>query len=259
MIEKNDNIYKHPYLKRVVEHTGQQINFLDSRFYKTEAGEYYPSVTSILNFYPKNKFFENWLKDVSHNSDIIVRKASEEGTAVHNAIESFLQGEELKWMDENGTAKYNLEVWKMILKFSDFWNTHKPELVASEIHLLSHEHKYAGTCDLIVKIQDKLWILDIKTSNSLHTSYNLQLSAYANAWNEISEDKIEKVGLLWLKSSKRKAKDGKLQGEGWEIVEPDKSIDNYFQMFKNIYEIFSLENPNNKPSFETLPTTVKLE
>jgi ATP-dependent exoDNAse (exonuclease V) beta subunit len=259
MIEKNDNIYKHPYLKRVVEHTGQQINFLDSRFYKTEAGEYYPSVTSILNFYPKNKFFENWLKDVSHNSDIIVRKASEEGTAVHNAIESFLQGEELKWMDENGTAKYNLEVWKMILKFSDFWNTHKPELIASEIHLLSHEHKYAGTCDLIVKIQDKLWILDIKTSNSLHTSYNLQLSAYANAWNEISENKIEKVGLLWLKSSKRKAKDGKLQGEGWEIVEPDKSIDNYFQMFKNIYEIFSLENPNNKPSFETLPTTVRLE
>ena len=259
MIQKNDNIYKHPYLKRVVEHTGQQINFLDSRFYKTETGEFYPSVTSILNFYPKNKFFENWLKDVSHNSDIIVRKASEEGTAVHNAIESFLQGEELKWMDENGNAKYSLDVWKMILKFSDFWNIHKPELVASEIHLLSHKHRYAGTCDLIVKIKDELWVLDIKTSNSLHTSYNLQLSAYANAWNEISEDKIEKVGLLWLKSSKRKAKDGKLQGEGWEIVEPDKTIDAYFQMFKNIYEIFSLENPNNKPLFETLPTTTKIE
>jgi ATP-dependent exoDNAse (exonuclease V) beta subunit len=259
MIQKNDNIFKHPYLKRIVEHQGKQINFLDSRFYKTEAGEFYPSVTSILNFYPKNKFFENWLKDVSHNSDIIVRKASEEGTAVHNAIESFLQGEELKWMDENGTAKYSLDVWKMILKFSDFWNTHKPELIVSEIHLLSHKHKYAGTCDLIVKIKDELWILDIKTSNSLHTSYNLQLSAYANAWNEISEHKIEKVGLLWLKSSKRKAKDGKLQGEGWEIVEPDKSIDNYFQMFKNIYEIFLLENPNNKPLFETLPITTKLE
>jgi ATP-dependent exoDNAse (exonuclease V) beta subunit len=259
MIQKNDNIYKHPYLKRIVEHQGEQINFLDSRFYKTEAGEFYPSVTSILNFYPKNKFFENWLKDVSHNSDIIVRKASEEGTAVHNAIESFLQGEELKWMDENGTAKYSLDAWKMILKFSDFWNTHKPELVASEIHLLSHEHRYAGTCDLVVKIKDELWILDIKTSNSLHTSHNLQLSAYANAWNEISENKIKRVGLIWLKSSKRKAKDGKLQGEGWEIVEPDKSIDDYFQMFKNIYEIFSLENPNNKPLFETLPTTTKLE
>jgi hypothetical protein len=75
MINKTDNIYTHPYLKRVVEHKGEQINFLDQRFYKTEDGQYYPSVTSVLNYYPKNKFFENWLKDVSHNSEIIVKKA----------------------------------------------------------------------------------------------------------------------------------------------------------------------------------------
>ena len=58
MIEKGHNIEKHPYLKRIVEHEGEQINFLDSRFYKTENGDYYPSVTTILGFYPKNKFFE---------------------------------------------------------------------------------------------------------------------------------------------------------------------------------------------------------
>ena len=86
MIEKGHNIEKHPYLKRIVEHEGEQINFLDSRFYKTENGDYYPSVTTVLGFYPKNKFFESWLKDVGHNSDIIVRRASEEGTQVHDAI-----------------------------------------------------------------------------------------------------------------------------------------------------------------------------
>ena len=138
MIEKGHNIEKHPYLKRIVEHEGEQINFLDSRFYKTENGDYYPSVTTVLGFYPKNKFFESWLKDVGHNSDIIVRRASEEGTQVHDAIERFLKGEEIVWVDENKRANYSLEVWKMILKFSDFWNTCKPELIASEIHLLSH-------------------------------------------------------------------------------------------------------------------------
>lgn len=259
MIEKNQNIYTHPYLKRTVEHKGQQINFLDSRFYKTEAGDYYPSVTSILNFYPKNKFFESWLKDVSHNSDIIVRKAADEGTATHNAIEAYLLGEEITWMDDKGHAKYSLEVWKMILAFSDFWITHKPELHASEIHLLNHTHKYAGTCDLVMMIDGKRWLLDIKTSNSIHTSYNLQLAAYATAWNETyPEEKIDEVGIIWLKSSKRGPKEGKMQGKGWEIVQPDKTIEEYFTMFKNIYDIYLLENPYQKPLFESYPTSVKL-
>ena len=197
MIEKNQNVYKHPRLKRIVEHNGEQINFLDQRFYKTEDGEYYPSVTSVLNFYPKNKFFENWLKDVSHNSDIIVKKASEEGTAVHTAIEAYLEGEEIQWMDEYGKAKYSLEAWRMILRFAEFWQTYKPELLASEIHLLNHEHKYAGTCDLVLKIDGKNYLLDIKTSNSLHTSYNLQLAAYTEAWNSAyPEESIDAVGVI---------------------------------------------------------------
>ena len=107
MIEKGNNIHKHPQLKRIVEHNGEQINFLDQRFYKTETGEYYPSVTSILNFYPKNGFFHAWLKDVGHNSDIIARKAADEGTQVHNAIESFLEGKEIKWMDDKGFNDIN--------------------------------------------------------------------------------------------------------------------------------------------------------
>ena len=258
MIEKGNNIHKHPQLKRIVEHNGEQINFLDQRFYKTETGEYYPSVTSILNFYPKNGFFHAWLKDVGHNSDIIARKAADEGTQVHNAIEAFLEGKEIKWMDDKGHAIYNLDVWRMILRFSDFWKTHNPELIASEIHLLSHEHKYAGTCDLVVKLNDKIWLLDIKTSNSLHTSYNLQLSAYAKAWNEKYDDKIEETGIIWLKSSKRGSKEGKLQGNGWEVIQGDKTIDEYFTMFKNIYEIYLLENPNQKPIFESYPTSIKL-
>jgi hypothetical protein len=258
MIEKGNNIHKHPQLKRIVEHNGEQINFLDQRFYKTETGEYYPSVTSILNFYPKNGFFHAWLKDVGHNSDIIARKAADEGTQVHNAIEAFLEGKEIKWMDDRGHANYSLDVWRMILRFTEFWKTFNPELIASEIHLLSHEHKYAGTCDLVVKMNEKIWLLDIKTSNSLHTSYNLQLSAYAKAWDEHYDNKIEETGIIWLKSSKRGLKEGKLQGNGWEIVQGEKTIDEYFTMFKNIYEIYLLENPNQKPIFESYPTSVKL-
>ena len=70
----------------------QRLNY--SRFYSRN-GNYYPSVTNILQFMPKNKYFENWLKDVGHNADIIARRAAEEGTQVHDAAERYLKGEKL--------------------------------------------------------------------------------------------------------------------------------------------------------------------
>jgi len=259
MIEKNVNIIKDPKIKRIVEYTedNKQVNVLDSRFYRRN-GKYYPSVTQILNYFPKNQFFHSWLKDVGHNSDIIAAKAAGEGTQVHNAVEAFLNGEEITWVDEQGNVKYNLDVWRMILRFADFWNTHKPELVATEYHLFSDEHEFAGTADLVVRMFDQLWLLDLKTSNSLHTSYDLQLAAYATAWNETHDEKITHTGILWVKANTRgEGKGNKIQGKGWEL-KMISDIETNFKMFKNIQEIYKLENPDHKPATELLPTTIKM-
>jgi hypothetical protein len=259
MIDKNVNIIKDPKIKRIVEYAegDKQVNVLDSRFYRRE-GNYYPSVTSVLNYFPKNQFFHSWLKDVGHNSDIIASKAAGEGTQVHTAVDNFLNGQEITWIDEYGNAKYNLDVWKMILRFADFWNTHKPELIATEYHLFSDVHKYAGTADLVVRLFDNIWLLDLKTSNSLHTSYDLQLAAYAQAWNETHDEKVTHTGILWVKANTRsEGKGDKIQGKGWELKMVN-DIEKNFTMFKNIYEIYTLENPNFKPVTETLPTSVKI-
>jgi genome maintenance exonuclease 1 len=259
MIDRHVNIIKDPKIKRIIEYSDgdKQVNVLDSRFYKRN-DKYYPSVTSVLNYFPKNKFFHEWLKDVGHNADIIASKAASEGTQVHNAIDRFLNGEEIKWIDDNGRAEYSLEVWKMILKFADFWNTHKPELIASEYHLFSDTHEYAGTTDIIVKLNNQVWLLDIKTSNSLHTSYDLQLAAYAVAWNETHNALIERTGILWLKASTRgEGKKDAIQGKGWQL-KPSDSIATNFEMFKKIYDIYKLENPEFKPITELLPTSIKL-
>jgi len=259
MIDKNVNIIKDPKIKRIVEYSedNKQINVLDQRFYRRD-GKYYPSVSSILNYFPKNKFFHEWLKDVGHNSEIIASKAAAEGTQVHNAVEEFLNGNEINWIDEQGNAKYSLEVWKMILKFAEFWNTHKPELIATEYHLFSDNHQYAGTADLIVRINNQIWLLDIKTSNSLHTSYNLQLAAYAVAWNETHNDLIERTGILWLKASTRgEGKGDTIQGKGWQLKVVD-GIASNMEMFLKIRDIYDLENPESKPITELLPTSVKI-
>ena len=97
----------------------KQITLPDGRYYQRN-GEYYPSVTYVLSHYPKGKFFEDWLKKVGYSADYIVKKASEEGTQVHEMIEAYLNGEELKFL-EHGIPMYPTNVWQMFLRFVDWW------------------------------------------------------------------------------------------------------------------------------------------
>ena len=237
----------------------KQINFLDRRVYKRGEGVYYPSVTTILQYMPKNKFFESWLKDVGHNADLIMRRAGKQGTQVHEACEQLVLGKEVSWMDDYGNAKYSQIVWEMILKFADFWRTHKPELISAEDFVWSDEHRYAGTADLVVKMHGEIWLLDIKTSNSVHKSFDLQLSAYAKGLEEAKGIKIQRTGIIWLKAHSRGPSKQKnvIQGKGWKVLQIDK-IEENFELFKMIYKLYSLENPNTEPIYNSYPTTLKL-
>jgi hypothetical protein len=149
----------------------------------------------------------------------------------------------------------------MILKFVEFWETYKPTLVASEVHVFSDELQIAGTADLVVEMNDELWLLDIKTSNFLHESYDLQLACYAQAWNECFDKPIQRMGIVWLKAMTRgeSKKADKMQGKGWEVKEPKESFETNKQVFKHLFEIFKFKNPELKPITEILPTSVKLK
>ena len=260
MIQKGNNILTE-HSKNRLKFDGElkQINFLDTRVYQRAEDKFYPSVTSILQYFPKDKFFETWIKDVGHNADIIMRRAGDEGTQVHQAIEKLVEGEELNWMDEYGNARYNQNVWEMILKFADFWQTYKPTLIASENFLFSDEYEYAGTCDIVCMIDDERWLIDLKTSNTLHTSYDLQVAAYKQAWEEQGNQPIDRAGILWLKSSKRGSskQKGKIQGEGWEIKEIV-DVNESFESFKTILKLYRIINPVVEPIYRKYPTVLKL-
>jgi hypothetical protein len=263
MIQKTNSVVHDKRIKRILEYNedAKQITIGDQRFYQRKAKTFYPSVTYVLSFFPKGKFFENWMKDVGHNSDIIAKKAGDEGTETHKIIEDFLNGEEIFWINEYGKANYSLTVWQMALRFADFWNTLKPKLIATEQHIFSDKYQYAGTIDLVVEINGEVWLLDIKTSNSLHTSYDLQLAAYAQAWNENFDMPIQKTGIIWLKSNTRKADPSgkKIQGNGWFLKVPHNSYQDNLLSFLKVYDIFKLENPEMKPYSEKYATRIKLE
>lgn len=262
MIQKSDNIFKSKKLKMLVETDPdlRQITLPDSRYYQRSPGVFYPSVTTILGYFPKGAFFETWLKDSGHNADFIMRRAGDEGNQVHSAVERILKGDEIKWIDSDGHVNYNTHVWKMILSFYDFWSTYKPTLLMSEQFMFSDEYKYSGTLDLLVELQGKKWLIDVKTSTAIHTSHYLQMSAYVKAYEEVYKQKIDNTGILWLKSSKRGPDKTKkrIQGDGWELKEGDKSIDEYFQMFMHTYETYKMMHPEQEIEFITLPNVISL-
>jgi hypothetical protein len=230
----------------------------DSRYYLRN-GEYYPSITYVLQYYPKGKFFEDWLKQVGNNADYIARKSAEDGTKVHNMIEAYLNGEELNFLSLNKQPLYDTNVWTMFLKFVEFWETHKPTLIEAEVHLFSDELKVAGTCDLVCEIDGELWIIDFKTSNHLHTIYEFQTAVYGKCYEECYGKKPHRYGILWLKSAKRKPAKDKIQGKGWELAESSRTQEENLHLFNTVKTIFDLENPNHAPSFTEFKTTVKRE
>ena len=217
--------------KQEYNKTFTQVTTNDSRFY--EDGETtYPSVTFVLSFFPKGKYFEEWLKKVGSNADYIAKKAADEGTIVHNLAEKYLLGEKIELINPHThSPQYDLKVWKMFLKFVDFWETSGAELLETEVFLYSKTLKIAGTCDLVCKINDEVWVIDLKTSNNLQTTYDIQSAIYAKCYEECYDQKVDRVGILWLKSTKRSTKEGKLQGKGWEVYESKKSIEENLEIY----------------------------
>lgn len=237
----------------------QQINFADERFYVAKDGAtYYPSVTEILSVYPKGFGFTDWLKQVGYNADIIVERAGESGRKIHNTIELLINGVEVVWDGEN----YSIEEWMMVCKFMEWFTKYQPEILINEVSFCSESLKFGGTIDLVCKINDKIWLIDFKSSNAIYTSYELQMAAYAKLWNEVNPDyTIEHTGILWLKAATRgeDKKGVNMQGKGWQVKTFERSYEDAFKLFLHTQAIWQEENPNYKPKNLTVPDRFKIE
>jgi len=239
----------------------EQITFLDERFYTLDNLTFYPSVTTIFDVYPKGGGFTEWLKQVGFNATEIVKRAGEQGNNVHNAIEQFLAGLELKWIGETG-ENYTLIEWRMILKFHEFFTEFKPKVEEFELSDVSLEFGFGGTLDMVCMLNGDRWLIDYKSSNAIHKSHELQLAAYAMMWNQKNPDKpIDRTGILWLKALTRGAdKSGKkIQGHGWQLKEFDRPYMEAFKMFEHVHAIWKEENPNAAPKNHTLPDRIKMK
>ena len=246
---------------KVIHNTDiKQITFLDERFYFDEkTGNYLPSATTILDVYPKGYGFQQWLKDLGSNADEVLRRAGEQGTNVHSAIELFLLDHKLEWV--NGEKdNYTLDEWMMICRFMDFYKTYKPEVIAVEESLVSSDLGYGGTLDLVCKINGEVWYIDYKSGNAIYKTHKIQGVAYKNLWNSQRDQQITRVACLHLRSATRGPdKTGKvMQGEKWKVDEATEH-DRLKTLFEHAFAIWKEENPNPMPKNMIYPDSFELK
>ncbi len=239
----------------LVDHETNRISFLDSRFYRTTSGAFVPSVTTILEAYPKGAQFYEWLKKHGEDSDEIRDEAGRRGSIVHEATEVLDLGGELQLMDADGSPQYKLREWSMIERYVDFRTRFEADIHAVETKLAVDDLGYAGTLDRVMTIGGVTYLVDIKTSGSIWPSYWLQQAAYHTLLHEsgvakrIFGEEIPEIRLaiLWLNARTRGPAKGKVQGQGWQMVTQPDSTEHYLDLFEKTRGLWMAENASQQP------------
>jgi hypothetical protein len=225
-----------------------RIEFLDSRFYQHSNGAFYPSVTTILDAYPKSAAFYEWLKRMGEDADEVRDEAGRKGSQVHQLCEDYDRGFECSILNEFGQAQYKQIEWAMFERYVEFRNRFPYELVANELHYISPYHGFAGTLDRVFRVDGKLILVDLKTSNALHNHFWLQMAAYKHLWDEVNSEKIDSIAILWLNAKTRTEGTAKtVQGSGWQLKAPEYGLDHYWKLFQSVYATWQEEYKGMKP------------
>lgn len=235
----------------------KQLTFLDSRFYTTEDGGYVPSVTTILEAYPKSAAYYSWLKEAGKDADEIRDEAGRRGSIVHKLTEMYDEGQEVKLVNDNGSIDYKLNEWAMFERYVEFRKRFQFVTDCIEINIISKQLGFAGTIDRIINMNGERILLDIKTSNAIYPSYWLQLAAYRTLLFDMGAE-VDKVAILWLNAKTRtEGKKGDIQGIGWQLITKEDTMKDY-QLFKATHELWKAENETSKPKQLTYQISHKL-
>jgi len=247
-------------MRPVIFQDNDKITWMDQRWYRIEETDtYFPSVTTILEAYPKPFALFEWMKKHGENADEIRDAAAEVGSRVHQAIETYDKGIEITWADANGDPQYTLLEWQLICKYVEFHTKTNYELVCNEISYCSEKLRYGGTIDKIARFNGKLWLIDNKTSNAIYDSHWLQLAAYKRLWEEKNPDHlIDQIAILHLKAQTRtEGKGDAIQGKGWKLCLPEQPLEYYYDLFDATYKLWSSQNPSAKPLNRVYPAVLK--
>lgn len=141
--------------------------FFDDEFHKYYIkGVEYPSVTEICDPISFKKL------DALNKS--LIERAAQRGRVIHEFISNFFIEQDESLVDEIPG-----DLVGYAYAFLNWYRTYKPTVLYSELLLGDDELGFCGTCDIIVVIDNKIILIDTKTTANLDKKYlSAQLSGY---------------------------------------------------------------------------------
>jgi hypothetical protein len=148
-------------------------------------GVWLPSVTTILSAQPK-PWLQVWRDKCGSLAERKTKLAGQIGDEFHRCIEQYLDTG--TFAVSNGSDGFPTScterVTGMMKSFID-WAVNVDGVVHStELKVISKQYTYSGTFDAIGTLNGKPMIFDWKSSARIYDDYELQLAAYAQAYNE---------------------------------------------------------------------------
>lgn len=168
--------------------------------YKLADGTRVPGTTTILGRWKESGGLLQWAFQQGRNgaSSLYEQRdaAAEVGTMAHQMCDAWMREPDSMAAVDATLAEFHPspeQAEKARTAFGAFqtWvHSNRAELIPCELPLVSEAHRYGGTPDFLVRINGKLAMADLKTSNSVYRDYLLQVAAYGILWNETQEEKI---------------------------------------------------------------------
>ncbi len=176
--------------------------------YKNEKGKRLCGVTTILSVMAKPALIK-WANNLGLNgidSKKYVDVLAGVGTLSHAMIHHDNKGEKPNF---DSYSKEDISLAEnSFLKYLE-WKKNNPfELINSEMKLVSEKYQFGGTCDLLVKINNELTLIDIKTSKAIYSEAFTQVAGYGIALKENGYD-VRKYMILRV---------GRNENEGFECI-----------------------------------------
>ena len=171
------------------------------RLYKTQEGNKYPSITTVLSVRSKKGIAE-WRKRVGNDvANHISRTAANRGTKVHHMCEDYLNNMQFNSPLEWEKHKQHFLPYCLFSELRDNALSYIDNIYAQEAGLYSDKYKVAGRVDCIADYKGVPSIIDFKTStkerkDEYNESYYIQGSAYAEMYKERTGIDISQVVIL---------------------------------------------------------------
>lgn len=168
----------------------------NKRYYLTSDGQKFKSVTTILSERTDKTALLEWRKRIGDDmADRIMQQASVRGNAVHNLCERYLRNYDDYIGNEGPVNVYNFKNLQSIL------DDHVDNLLGIELPLFSPLLKAAGRTDLVAHYDDRLSIIDFKTSKKLKKeewiqNYFIQATTYSLMFEELYGIKVPQLVIM---------------------------------------------------------------